>query len=135
VQLNPSLAFNGTAEEALALYRKALGGEVQVMRFAETPVAEQVCDDFKNKVIYGTLISPLGTIAAMDCPPERGGQPGKNFSIAVHVDSASQADSVFTTLAAEGEITMPLDKTFFSERFGMLTDKFGVSWMINYAKN
>ena len=135
MQLNPSLIFNGRAEEALQLYRDALGGNIEITRYAESPMANDICEEFKDKVLYGALRSPLGVVAAMDCSPEQGGQPGSNFSITLNVESEAQADTTFGKLADGGEITMPLGKTFWAERFGMLKYKFGISWMVNYAKN
>lgn len=131
MELNPNLVFNGNAEEVLHYYRDALGGEIQIMRFGESPAAAEVTPEWANKVIYGSLRSPAGVVNAMDAPPGRGDAPGENFILGVQTDSASQTDEIFSKLAAGGSITMPLDKTFWSPRFGMCTDKFGVKWMVN----
>jgi PhnB protein len=134
VQLNPNLVFNGNAEEVLHHYKAALGGEIQIMRFRESPAAGEVPSDYADKVIYGTLVSPAGMVNAMDAPPSRGGgESGDNFILGVQTDDAAQTDAIFSKLAEGGSITMPLDKTFWSPRFGMCTDKFGIKWMVNLA--
>lgn len=134
MQLQPNLAFNGNAEEVLAHYRDALGGEVEIRRYGETPLAQQMPPECKAKVAYGTLRSPAGTINAMDAPPGRAGEPGDNFILGVQSESREQIDEIFSKLSAGGSVTMPLEKTFWSARFGMLTDKFGIKWMLNLVE-
>jgi PhnB protein len=131
MRLTPNLVFNGIAESVLEHYRDALGGEIEIMRFAESPAAGSAPADWGNKVIYGSLRSPAGIINAMDAPPERGGAPGDNFVLGVETENKAKTDEIFSKLAAGGTVIMPLDKTFWSPRFGMLTDKFGIKWMVN----
>ncbi len=131
MQLQPNLAFDGNAEEVLAHYCDALGGEIEITRFGDTPVAHEVPPEWAGKVVYGTLRSPAGVINAMDAPPGRGGEPGGNFMLGVQTESREQIDAIFSKLSAGGSVTMPLDKTFWSPRFGMLTDKFGIKWLLN----
>jgi PhnB protein len=132
MQLTPNLVFNGIAETVLEHYRDALGGEIEIRRFAETPEAGSVPADWKNKVIYGSLRSPAGIINVMDAPPERGGAPGDNFILGVNTENEAQTDEVFAKLAAGGSVIMPLEKTFWSPRFGMLSDKFAIKWMVSF---
>jgi PhnB protein len=133
MQLNPNLAFNGNAEEVLDHYRNALGGDVEIVRFAGTPAAGSVSPEWATKVLYGTLRSPVGTVNVMDAPADRAGKPGDNFSIGIQTESEAQTDAIFSKLAQGGVVTMPLDKTFWSPRFGMLTDKFGIKWMVSLS--
>ncbi|MBV8197587.1 MAG: VOC family protein [Candidatus Eremiobacteraeota bacterium] len=134
MELNPNLVFNGNAEEALNHYRAALGGELQVMRYADSPASEQTSPDWANKVIFGSLRSPAGTLNIMDAPPERAGEPGDNFMLSVNTETAEQTDSIFAKLLEGGSVVMPLERTFWSPRFGMLTDKFGIKWMVNLSQ-
>ena len=136
MSLNPYLQFNGNAEQALQHYRAALGGNADIMRFDDFGVTEShVPADWKTKIMHSRLSTPLGTIMLCDAPPDFARKSGDNVRIAIHVDSDAQAESVFAKLSEDGEVTMPLGKTFFAEKFGMCTDKFGVGWMINYAPN
>lgn len=132
--LNPVIHFTGDAEEALQHYRSALGGEVQINRFGEAPPdqATDIDESWKQKVMFGSVVSPLGTVSAMDAPPGRAGNPGTNFSISVQTDSEAQADAAFAKLSEGGNIVMPMGKTFFADKFGMVHDKFGISWLIGY---
>jgi PhnB protein len=81
--------------------------------------------------LYGRLRSSAGIVNIMDAPPGRAGEPGDNFMLGVQTDSEAQTDEVFAKLAEGGSVIMPLAKTFWSLRFGMVTDKFGVKWLIN----
>ena len=131
--LTPYLFFKGNSEEVLEHYRDAIGGKVEIVRFADTPVAGSMPPEWGNKVLHGTLNSPVGVVNIMDAPPGREGSPGDNFSIGIQADSETQAQSIFTKLSAGGTVMMPFEKTFWAEKFGMLTDKFGIKWMIQFG--
>ncbi len=130
--IEPYLFFNGRCEEAIEFYRKALGAEVDMlMRFNESPDEPppgMIPQDWGNKVMHAALRIGGSTIMASDgC--ESGAKFG-GFSLSVAVKTEAEADRAFDALADGGEITMPLGKTFWSPRFGMLTDRFGVGWMV-----
>jgi PhnB protein len=131
MSLRPNLMFAGNAESALTHYRAALGGELEIIRFAGSPAEEHVPADWSTKVLYGAVHSPYGEVNVMDAPPGREGTPGDNFAIAVDVDDEHRAADVFAKLAADGTVLMPFEKTFFARKFGMANDKFGVRWMVN----
>jgi PhnB protein len=136
MSLNPYLSFNGNAEQALELYKSTLGGEAYVMRFGDVAeMANHFGPDMKEKIMHARLQSPLGTIMLSDAPPGHLETSGNNVQVAVQVDSGDQAERIFSKLSDGGDVTMPLGKTFFAEKFGMCTDKFGVRWMVNYAPN
>jgi PhnB protein len=131
MSLTPNLVFTGNAEEALEHYRDALGGDLQIMRFGESPEAAAVSPEWRNKVIYGSLRSPTGAVNVMDAPPDRAGTPGDNILLGIETENDSLVDEIFAKLSAGGTVIMPLGKTFFSPKFGMLADKFGIKWMVN----
>lgn len=131
--MQPNLIFNGNAADVLAHYRDVFGGELEIMRFAGSPAAEEAPPGWGDKVVYGTLQSPLGIVHAMDAPPGRTGEPGDNFAISIQTPTEAATDSVFAKLSAGGAVTMPREKTFWSPKFGMCTDKFGVKWMVSLA--
>jgi PhnB protein len=133
--LNTYLHFDGNCEEALKFYEKALGGKlVFLLRYNESPAAQECSKDMGNKIMHGRIVAGNGVLMASDCP-KGFFQPQAGFSISVNVDTAAEAERYFTALS-EGakDIRMPLGETFWAERFGMFVDKFGVSWMVNCEK-
>jgi PhnB protein len=133
MQLRPNLFFSGNAEDALRHYAAALGGEIELMRFAGSPAAEAVPPEWSEKILYGSVRSAYGQVNVMDAPPGREGTPGDNFAIAVDVDDEDSASAIFAKLGAGGNVNMPFETTFFAKKFGMVTDKFGIKWMVNVA--
>jgi PhnB protein len=128
------LFFNGNCEEAVEFYRKALGAEVQmIMRFKESPEPPppgMMPAGWENKIMHSNFKVGNTVVMASDgCSTEKPGFQG--FSLSIAVPTEPDADRVFNALAEGGKVEMPLTKTFWSPRFGMLTDRFGVGWMIN----
>ena len=131
--IQPYLFFNGSCEEAVEFYRKALGAEVEIMmRFKDSPEPHQdgmVPPGFENKIMHASFRIGQTTVMASDgCSAEKPSFEG--FSLSLSVSSESEADQVFAALAEAGQVQMPLTKTFWSPRFGMVTDRFGIGWMI-----
>lgn len=133
MQMRPNLNFAGHAADALAHYQAALGGELDIMRFAGSPAAEFVPAHWGQKVLYGRLRTPFGEVDVMDAPPGRESEVGGNVAIAIDLDDDDRAARVFSKLAEDGSINMPFEETFFARKFGMATDKFGVRWMVSVA--
>jgi len=131
--VQPYLNFDGRCEEAIEFYRSALGAEVLfLMRFKENPEPPQagcMTPGTEEKVMHASLRIGQTTIMASD-----GRCMGKRFfhgiSLSLTVPTEAQAEQYFSALADGGDVQMPLTKTFFSPRFGMVADKFGVGWMI-----
>ncbi|WP_316979060.1 VOC family protein [Shumkonia mesophila] len=135
MQVQPYLFFNGRCEEAIEFYRKALGAEVEMLvRFKDSPDEHppEMGEIDPESVMHATLkIGDAVLLASDGC----GNEPTsfKGFSLSLTATSKTEADRFFNALADGGEVQMPLGETFFSPRFGMLTDRFGVSWMIYVA--
>jgi PhnB protein len=132
--IEPYLFFNGRCEEAIEFYRKALGAEIEMItRFKESPEPPPpgtVPDGFENKIMHASFRIGQTTVMASDgCSADKANFEG--FSLGLQVSSEAEADRAFNALADGGKIKMPLTKTFWSPRFGMLEDRFGVGWMIN----
>jgi PhnB protein len=128
------LFFNGNCEQAVEFYRKALGAQIEMtMRFKESPDAPppgMVPPNWGDKIMHTSFRVGQTTVMASDgCGPESKGFQGFSLSLAVFTEA--EADRYFNALAEGGKVNMPLTKTFWSPRFGMLTDKFGIGWMIN----
>jgi PhnB protein len=133
--IQPYLFFGGRCEEALEFYRTALGATVDMMmRYKESPEPMppgRLAPGFENKIMHATFRVGNNILMASDgC---EAGQKYDGFSLALSVPTEAEADRLFTALSAGGTVGMPLMKTFWSLRFGMLTDKFGIGWMINVA--
>jgi PhnB protein len=132
--IQPYLFFNGSCEQAVEFYRKALGAKVEMMmRFKESPEPPQpgmVPPGFENKIMHTSFRVGETTVMASDgCSAEKPNFQG--FSLSLSVSSEAEADRVFAALADGGQVRMPLAKTFWSPRFGMVADRFGVGWMVS----
>ena len=130
VQIQPYLFFDGKCDEALAFYRTAIGAQVDMlMRFKESPEPAMVPPGAGDKVMHASFRVGETTVMASDGRCE--GRPSfQGFALSLTVSSEAEADRLFNALVDGGQVHMPLSKTFFSPRFGMLADRFGVSWMV-----
>ena len=130
--VQPYLFFGGRCEEALEFYRAALGADVQMLtRFKENPDPKPPMPEcFQDKVMHASFRIGETTLMASDGMCD--GAPNfDGFSLSITVRDEAEADRVFGALAEGGLVTMPLEKTFWSPKFGMLTDRFGVGWMVS----
>ena len=134
MQVQPYLFFDGRCEEAVEFYRRALGAEVtMLMRFKESPDPASVPAGGEDKVMHMSFRIGDTTVLASDghCL----GRPSfQGFSLSLTASNDAQVERLFAALADGGQVQMPLAKTFFSSRFGMVADRFGVSWMIIVAQ-
>jgi PhnB protein len=134
MQVEPYLFFDGRCEEAIEFYKAKLGAEVTMLtRFKDAPASKDgTPPDTENKVMHASLRIGDTTVMASDrhC---KGNPSFKGFSLSLTASSDEDAEKVFTALSDGGEVQMPLGKTFFSSRFGMVADRFGVSWMVYVA--
>ena len=130
--IQPYLFFGGRCEEAIEFYRKALGAEVEMLaRFKESPEPNpDLPDCFDDKVMHCTIRIGDTRLMASDGMCE--GNPNfDGFSLSITVPDEAEAERVFKALSQDGLVTMPLEKTFWSPKFGMLSDRFGVGWMVS----
>jgi PhnB protein len=131
--VQPYLFFDGRAEEAIEFYRKAVDAKVEMLlRFKDSPEPPQpgmVPPGAENKVMHASF--RIGDTVVMGSDGNCAGKPSfQGFSLSLTVANEAEADRKFAALAAGGQVQMPLGKTFFSPKFGMLTDKFGIGWMV-----
>jgi PhnB protein len=137
MQVQPYLFFDGRCEEAIEFYRRAVGAEVtMLMRFKDAPESQEsgACQPpgAADKVMHASFSIGDSTVLASDgrCL----GQPNfQGFSLSLTPADEAEAERLFASLGDGGQVQMPLAKTFFSPRFGMVTDRFGVSWMVYVA--
>jgi len=133
MQIDPYLMFDGRCEEAIEFYRRALGAEVtMMMRFKDNPSPEHNPPGSGEKVMHANLRIGDSTVLCSDgnC---KGKPKFEGVSLSLTVKDAAEAEKRFKALGEGGQVQMPLAKTFFSASFGMVADKFGVSWMV-YVK-
>lgn len=136
MKLSTYLTFDGQAREAFTFYQQVLGGTLEMMTFAQAPEAEQFPAEHRDRIMHVCLtlddyrLMASDTMPGMDCGS--GTYEGiKGCSISLHPDSVAEGERLFAGLSAGGQVVMPMEKTFWAERFGMFTDRFGVSWMVN----
>jgi PhnB protein len=131
--VQPYLFFGGRCEEALQFYRQAIGATVDfMMRYKESPEPippGRIPAGFENKVMHATFRAGGSTLMASDGSEERAKFEG--FSLSLAVPNEAEARRAFDALSAGGKVEMPLTKTFWSPCFGMLTDRFGIGWMVS----
>ena len=136
--LNPYLNFNGNTEDAFNFYRSVFGTEfIALQRFRDTPdeICKKVPPADADKIMHVAL--PIGNgniLMATDALESMGQavQPGSNFSLSISADSEEEAHRLFNALSDGGKVAMPLEKAFWGALFGLLTDPFGIQWMVNY---
>ena len=131
----PYLIFDGKCEKVLKYYQEVLGGELHISRYEGSPMVEKVSDDFRDKVLHGSLTAGKLTLMAADTSPEQKASVGDNIHLCINFSSAEEQQKVFDGFSSDGSVTMPLNDTFWGSRFGMLKDKFGINWMLNFEKS
>jgi PhnB protein len=137
MSLNPrvGLLFDGRCEEAFRFYEQCLKGKLEfVLRWGESPTAQDAPAEWRNKILHAKLIVGDTELLGGDALPGTYESP-RGFSLLISPADATEAERLFEALADNGTIQMPLQETFWSPRFGSVTDRFGISWTINYEKS
>ena len=132
-QLNAYVFFDDTCADAMRFYERTLGGKLDLITHAQSPMADQTPPGSADRIMHARLTVDGGTLMASDSMV---GQPYagmKGFSLSLIYPTVADAQRVFSALAKGGSVTMPLQKTFWAETFGMLVDRYGTPWMINGA--
>jgi PhnB protein len=131
MRFTPYLNFNGNCKEAFEFYERVLGGKIEtMMTHGESPIANEVPSAWHERILHASLRVGDALLMASDSPPEHYEKPAGLY-VSIQLTSAAEADRVFYALSENGTVTMPIEKTFWAERFGMLVDRYGTPWMIN----
>jgi PhnB protein len=131
-KLNPYLNFRNNAREAIEFYHSVFGGKLTIGTFKEFHAAQDLSEE--NLVMHAELHTPNGlTLMASDLPNRMEYHPGNNFSVSLSGEDEAELIGYFQKLSTGGLITMPLAKSGWGDTFGMCTDRFGVSWLVNIA--
>ena len=134
MQISPYLMFNGTCEAAFHFYEKAVGGMIHSFsRYEGSPMSEQMPPDWSTKIIHGRISIGSNLIMGSDAPPGRYAAP-QGVHLSIEAPSPEEAKRIFEALSENGKVEMPLQETFWARAFGMLTDQFGIPWMVDCEK-
>ncbi len=129
-KLNPYLSFKDNAREAIEFYQTVFGGKLTVSTFKEFHASQDPSED--NLVMHAVLEADNGiTFMASDTPSRMEYKAGTNYSMSLSGDNEAELQAYFEKLSVGGNVTMPLEKAIWGDTFGMLTDKFGVPWLVN----
>ena len=131
-RLNPYISFKDNARQALDFYRDVFGGTLSVNTFGEMGMPDSPDAD---KIMHGMLETDSGyTLMAADTPPGMEFSPGTNMSVSLSGDDGEQLRVYWDKLSAGGNVAVPLEKQMWGDEFGMCTDQFGVTWMVNIGQ-
>jgi PhnB protein len=132
-KLNPYISFRDTARAAMAFYQAVFGGKLTMNTFKEFGLSDH--PEEENLIMHAMLVTENGmTLMAADTPQGMEFKPGTNVSISLSGDNLAELSGYFEKLSAGGMVTVPLDASPWGDRFGMLTDQFGIGWMVNISK-
>lgn len=131
MQLNPYLTFHGNCEEAFKFYEQLLGGKIKAMMTHEgTPAEQQTPPEWRKKILHARMVLGDSVLMASDVPPSSDQKTG-GFSLSLNLKDTVEGERIFNALSENGTVEMPFQQTFWAARFGMLTDRFGIPWMVN----
>jgi PhnB protein len=131
MQVNAYLLFNGNCEAAFKFYAESLSGKIDAMiPYDGTPAETQAPAEWRTKILHASMTVGSTVLMGSDAPPDRY-QPAQGFSISLQAATPEEAERAFQALSKGGTVSMPMGKTFFAARFGMLVDQFGMPWMVN----
>jgi len=132
LQLDSYLFFNGTCADAMRFYERTLGGKIEMMMtHAQSPEAGKSPPGSADRILHARLVVDGHVLMASDSMVGHPYEGMKGFSLSLGYPTVAEAKKVFNALSDGGKVTMPLDKTFWAEAFGMLVDRFGTPWMVS----
>ncbi len=131
---NPYLFFNGQCEKAFKYYEQVIGGKIEsMMTHVGTPAETQVAPEWRDKIMHARMVVGNTLLMASDAPPGHYHEP-QGMYVSLQVKEEAEAERIFHALAENGKVNMPIQQTFWSPRFGMVVDQFGIPWMVNVEK-
>jgi PhnB protein len=130
MELSFHLCFSGQCEAAFRFYERTLGGTLSLHTYGETPAASTVPAGWKDKIVHATLTVGDRRLAGADVLPDQYEAP-RGFFVLVNPSTPAEAERIFTALAQNGSVRMPLQQTFWSAAFGVLVDQFGIPWEVS----
>jgi PhnB protein len=135
MRISCHIHFEGQCEEAFRTYQNVLGGRLEtLLRFGDSPLGSQAPPEWQSRILHATLLLGEYELLGSDVFPGQSGRK-QGYSVTISLADLENAKSIFNALAEGGSILMPLQPTFWAEAFGVVTDKFGVSWEVNCASS
>ncbi|GAB2862106.1 VOC family protein [Hymenobacter ruber] len=135
MHLSPYLFFDGNCREVLAFYQSCLGGELNLIRYGDSPAAAHMPADAQNNIMHGTLTAHGFTIMASDTGrTDRTLATGNNVRLSLHFDNDAEIETTFARLGEGGQVVDPLADMPWGGKFGTLTDQFGIKWLFNFQR-
>ncbi|GAA5521344.1 VOC family protein [Aliifodinibius salicampi] len=134
IQANPYLTFDGNCREAMTFYRDCFGGELTLQTIAETPIADQCPAGMQDQIMHSSLVNGDFLLMATDMTQADEFITGNDMAISLNFDHEEEIDRCFSTLSREGNIIDPLGEKSWGALFGVVQDKFGKVWMLNFDK-
>lgn len=130
MQFIPYLNFSGTCGEAFRFYQKLFGGKLEITTFGESPMAKEAPPEMHPLVIHAYLEIGDHKLMGSDAPPDRFTQP-QGIYVSTQPKTVEEGERIYNELANGGTVIMPFEKTYWSQKFGMVVDRFGTPWMVN----
>ena len=124
------LVFGGQCEAAFRFYERVLGGQLTMLTYGDSPAAQTVPPEWRGKIVHATLSLGGRSLAGADVLPEQYERP-RGFYVLLNPPTPAEAERIFTALAENGSVKMPLQKTFWTPSFGVLVDQFGTPWELS----
>lgn len=135
MRISSHINFDGQCEEAFRVYERVLEGSLQtLLRFSDSPIRSQVPAEWQSRILHATLLVGECELLGSDVFPGQSGHK-QGFSVTLSLADSERAKSIFAALGAGGSVLMPLQETFWAKAFGVVTDKYGVTWEINCASS
>ncbi|MCZ2080339.1 MAG: VOC family protein [Bryobacterales bacterium] len=133
--INTYLMFDGNCLTAMTFYQECFGAELFKMTYGEMPgEIPKEMQAAQDRIMHASLTKGKLLLMASDTPPGQPSKTGDNFSISITCESVEEIDRLFAAIGEKGTVKMPLQETFWATRFGMLTDQFGINWMLNLER-
>ena len=133
--INTYLIFDKNCKQAMEFYNKCLGGELHLVPYSDMPPGSDYPKEAKDLIMHAALCTGQTLLMASDAHPHMPVTQGNNFFVSIKTESIPESEKLFKALSEKGKIDMPIQETFWAVRFGMLTDQFGIKWMINMDKS
>ncbi len=135
-QINPYIGFNGSCIKAMNFYKECLGGELMLQTIGDSPMATHFPENMKDQILHSSLTNGAVILMGTDCTnPAEGFIKGNNIALSITCSSEEEINTLFIKLSEGGNVVEPVKLQFWGAMFGMLKDKFGIGWMLNYDKN